>query len=62
MSSSSLPMGLAAEAALGLSSLLAGVGPKKMQKALPGGQKASSPTSMTSLAVSSAAPLIPQLP
>ena len=47
------PMGSTFEAARGLASVLAGVGPKKMQIARPGGQYAISPTSMSSRAVES---------
>jgi hypothetical protein len=46
-SSAILPNGFTADAARGSSPWLAGVGPKKMQNALPGGQYANSPTSIS---------------
>lgn len=51
-SPSTLPMTLTGLAGLISSPRLAGVGPKKMQKAFPGGQYPRSPTSTTSLGFS----------
>jgi len=45
-----LPTRSTPDAARGRSSVLAGVGPKKMQSAVPGGHQAISPTSMSSRA------------
>ena len=45
-------MGFTGDAARGSRPRLAGVGPKKMHRALPGGQMASSPTFMSSRASS----------
>ena len=43
------PITVTGPAARGLSSVLTGVGPKNMQNAFPGGQKAISPISRTSM-------------
>lgn len=56
------PTGKTGDAARGRASMLAGVGPKKIHSALPGGQYAISPTSMVSRAVPSSGMSIPTLP